>query len=342
MAVEVHPSWLTATLVLAGAAALGAIIRIVVIRYLGALFSRTATPLDDLALRTIGRHVPLWFLLGGIALAARAAPIRPDLTPVIDKACGAAFLLSASLAAARFAAGWLDAFTRGSGAAIGTTSLMQYVVRIIVLSLGLLLILSNLGVSITPLLTALGVGSLAVALALQPTLSNLFAGIHLALARPIRVGDYVRLETGSEGFIIDIGWRATRVRELPNNIIVVPNSRVAEMIFTNYDLPESEQSALVQMGVAYESDLEKVERVTVDVARDVLRTVEGGVATFEPFIRYHTFGDSSINFSVILRVKRFPDRYLVTHEFVKRIKARYDREGIVIPFPQRVVTTIGR
>ncbi|MGE5175233.1 MAG: extracellular solute-binding protein [Hyphomicrobiales bacterium] len=341
MNTEFQPSWVTALAIFGGSIVLGALVRVVVLRWLGAIFARTSTKLDDLALKAIGRHVPFWFFLGGVVLATRFTPIHSTWIPLIDKTCAAVFILSASLAVARFGAGALDVWTRESGAAVGTTSLMQYVVKIVVLSLGVLIILSNLGISITPLLTALGVSSLAVALALQPTLSNLFAGIHLALARPIRVGDYVRLETQNEGFVVDIGWRATRIRELPNNIIVVPNSRVVEMIFTNYDMPESEQSALVQVGVSYGSDLEKVERVTIEVARDVLRTVEGGVATFDPFIRYHTFGDSSIDFSVILRVKKFPDRYLVTHEFVKRLKARYDREGIEIPFPQRVVTMIG-
>ncbi|HUK62273.1 MAG TPA: mechanosensitive ion channel domain-containing protein, partial [Dongiaceae bacterium] len=190
-------------------------------------------------------------------------------------------------------------------------------------------------------LTALGVGSLAVALALQPTLSNLFAGFHITLARRIRIGDFVELETGQQGYVADIGWRSTQIRELPNNLVIVPNARLAEVIVRNYSLPADEQSALVQVGVAYDSDLEQVERITVETAREVQRTVTGAVADFEPFIRYHTFADSSINFSVILRVKEFSDRYLVTHEFVKRLQKRYSASGIRIPFPQRVVHVAG-
>jgi small-conductance mechanosensitive channel len=109
------------------------------------------------------------------------------------------------------------------------------------------------------------------------------------------------------------------------------------MIVTNYALPEPEQAALVQVGVAYGSDLEQVERVTCEVAREVLREVPGGAAGFDPFIRYHTFGDSAIQFTVILRVLSFTDRFLVTHEFIKRLRRRYADAGIEIPFPQRVV-----
>jgi len=137
--------------------------------------------------------------------------------------------------------------------------------------------------------------------------------------------------------VTDIGWRSTQIRELPNNLILVPNAHLAEIVVKNYSLPETEQSAVVQVGVSYSCDLEFVERVTVEVARDVQRTVAGALPAFEPFVRYHTFGDSAINFSVILRVKEFTDRYLVTHEFVKRLHRRYGELGIEIPFPQRVL-----
>jgi small-conductance mechanosensitive channel len=151
------------------------------------------------------------------------------------------------------------------------------------------------------------------------------------------VGDFVELEGGKQGFVVDIGWRATRIRELPNNLVVVPNARLSDMILVNYAMPEPEQAALVPVGVAYASDLAKVERVTVEVAKQVLEEIAGGVGEFEPFIRYHTFGDSSIDFTVILRVRGFTDRYLVVHEFIKRLHRRYEREGIEIPFPQRVL-----
>jgi small-conductance mechanosensitive channel len=286
-------------------------------------------------------HIPIWFLLAGLAVGSRY--VEPDAArlAVVDKASVAALILSLTLVIASFlgrlvarrAASWPDT--------LPSTTLVQNAVRLVVVGLGVLIVLSDLGIAITPLLTALGVGSLAVALALQPTLSNLFAGFYISLARQIRVGDYVELETGQQGYVVDIGWRSTQIRELPNNVIVVPNARIAEIIVKNYALPVTEQSALVQVGVSYASDLAKVERVTIEVAREVQRTVAGAQPDFEPFIRFHTFGDSSIDFSVILRVKEFTDRYLVTHEFVKRLQARYAIEGIEIPFPQRVVHRAG-
>jgi small-conductance mechanosensitive channel len=183
----------------------------------------------------------------------------------------------------------------------------------------------------------LGVGGLAVAPALQDTLSNLFAGFYITVSRQIRIGDYVKLESGEEGYVTDVAWRATKIRMLPNNVVLVPNAKPASAIITNYSLPDKELAVLVQVGVDYASDLEHVERVMVEVARAVMQTVPGGVPTFEPFIRSHTFGDSSINFTVILRAKEFVDQYLLTHEFVKRLHTRYERAGITIPFPIRTV-----
>jgi small-conductance mechanosensitive channel len=187
------------------------------------------------------------------------------------------------------------------------------------------------------MLTALGVGGLAVALALQEPLANFFAGLFITLAGQIRVGDYVRLDSGQEGYVVDFSWRSTRLRMLANNLVVVPNAKLAQAIVVNHHLPSQDLAVLVDVGVDYGCDLRHVERVAVDVGRDVMRDVTGGVPEFDPFVRYHTFGESSIDFTVILRAKEFVDQYLIKHEFVKRLHARFNEEGIVIPFPIRTI-----
>lgn len=214
---------------------------------------------------------------------------------------------------------------------------IELVTKIILFAIGGMLLLDKLGVSLTPLLTTLGIGSLAVAIALQDTLGNAFAGLHIKADRPIELGQFIRLESGEEGYVERIGWRSTRIRMLPNKSAVVPNSKLVQSTIINYDLPDPEVAVLVDVGVHYDSDLKKVERVTCDVARNILRSVTGGVREFEPFIRYHTFNQSSIDFTVILRAKSFVDNYLIKHEFVKALHERYREEGIVIPFPIRTV-----
>jgi small-conductance mechanosensitive channel len=210
-------------------------------------------------------------------------------------------------------------------------------IKILFVAVGTMIILDNLGISITPILTTLGIGSLAVAIALQDTLGNFFAGLYIRADRFIEAGQYVRLEGGQEGYVNHIGWRSTRIRMLPNNMVIVPNNKIVQSIITNYHLPERELAVLVEVGVHYDSDLEKVEKITCAVAKDILQSVPGGIPGFDPFIRYHTFADSSINFSVILRGREFVDNFLIKHEFIKRLQARYKEEGITIPFPIRTV-----
>jgi small-conductance mechanosensitive channel len=196
---------------------------------------------------------------------------------------------------------------------------VELATKIALTAVGGMLILDNLGVSLTPLLTTLGIGSLAVAIALQDTLGNVFAGVHIKADRPIEVGQFIRLESGDEGYVERIGWRSTRVKMLPNKTAVVPNSKLVQSTIINYDLPHPELAVLVPVGVHYDSDLRKVEKVTCKV------------------IRYHTFSQSSIDFTVILRSQRFVDGYLIKHEFMKKLHERYREEGIVIPFPIRTV-----
>ncbi|MCB1007618.1 MAG: mechanosensitive ion channel family protein [Acidobacteria bacterium] len=331
-----YRDWLPGVGLLVAAALLGVLWRSIFYRQAKKLAARTETKLDDILLTSTRRWWPWWFVFVALVPAVHLTPLAVSSRGLVYRFAMVAIVLTLSFAASRFVGLWFDSRAEGEGA-FAKPSLMREMTRIAVLVAGALLVLDNLGIEITPLLTALGVGSLAVALALQPTLSNLFAGLHMSVARPIRVGDYIELEGGTQGWVEDIGWRATRLRQMPNNIVIVPNAKLADMVLKNYEMPGTEQSAVVTMGVAYDSDLERVERIVIEVAREVLQTVEGGVPEFEPLVRFHTFGDSSINFNVILRARHVADRFLPIHEFVKRVKARFDAEGIEIPFPQRVV-----
>jgi len=316
---------------------IGISVRRAIDRLLQNIGHRIGIDLPSIFSRAGRGHVVLWSILVGFAVGANVVSLPSKQLQILNSVCLAGGILSVTLFAAGASAGALLIYAQRAHLPMPFTSLTQNLVTIIILIVGILWLLSNLGISITPMLTALGVGSLAVALALQDTLSNFFAGLYILASRQFMPGDYIKLDSGAEGYVVDIGWRATRIRELPNNMIVVPNAKLAQTQITNYHSPEKEMSVSVQIGVAYGSDLDKVERVTIDVARYALRNTPGGVAGFEPFIRYHTFGDSSINFSVILRVKEYTDKFLIIHEFIKRLYERYQKEGIEIPFPQRTV-----
>ena len=214
-----------------------------------------------------------------------------------------------------------------------TSAIAGGAVRAVFAVLAILIILSTMGVSITPIVASLGITSLAVALALQPTLENFFSGIQLVMDKPIRIGDFIELDSGEQGFVEKIGWRSTWVRMLPNNIVIMPNSKLSNSKLINYYYPERELSVPVEVGVHYSSDLDHVEKVCLEVANTILEKHEYGVETYQPFVLFHTFDNSSINLTVMLRTREYFNRFFIKSAFIKMLKKRFDEEGIVIPFP---------
>lgn len=288
-------------------------------------------------IKALKHIIILWFLLAGMYIAVLLIPVSPALMNILSRVFIVITFLSLTVVAARIAGGFINIYSLKVKDVLPRASLLENIARWTIYVVGTLIILQTLGISITPIITALGIGGLAVALALQDTLSNLFAGLHIIVSRHIRPGDYVKIENGEEGHVVDITWRNTTVQQLSGNIIIIPNSKLASSVVVNYNLPQKDLAVLVQVGVSYNDDLEKVERVTVEVAKEVMKEVPGGVPEFEPFIRYHTFSGYSINFTVILRAKEFTDQFLIKHEFIKRLHKRYKEEGITIPFPVQTV-----
>jgi small-conductance mechanosensitive channel len=211
--------------------------------------------------------------------------------------------------------------------------LIAGVLHLVFIGIGLLIIFDSLGISITPIIASLGIGSLAVALALQPTLENLFAGVQLVIDQPVRPGQFIRLESGEEGYVERVGWRSTWIRQLPNQMVIIPNHQLINSRVLNYHYPSKDTAILLDLGVHYTSDLAKVERVTIEVAESVMKTVAGGIPEFKPMVRYNKLDTSTINFTVIMRGAEVVDGALIRHEFIKALVARYNQDGIVIPYP---------
>ncbi len=312
----------------------------VALRRMSHIAERTQWQGDDILLAGVKGYVVLWGAIAGLYFGIAGANVSRSLGLRLQEGLIGLLILTVSLAAARIASGFVTNYARNAIGSESSVSIFRNVTKITVISVGLLMVLQHLGVSVTPVLTALGVGGLAVALALQDTLTNLFAGIQILASKKVKPGDYIQLDSGQEGFVTDVSWRNTTIRALPNNHIIVPNAKLAAALVTNYNRPEKELAILVQVGVSYESDLSHVEQVTIDVARTVMQEVTGGVPDFDPFVRYHTFGDFSVDFTVIMRGKEFTDQYLVKHEFVKRLHRRYATEKIEIPFPIRTVRIV--
>ncbi len=299
---------------------------------------RTETKIDDIVIGSLKIPSIYWCLAIGLYIGVDVSELPKRYVFYLSKTIHVIVIFSITVAAANLAGKIFRNYVQKSELPIPTTGIAYGILKGTIFIIGLLIILSVLGISITPLITALGVGGLAVALALQDTLANLFAGIHILIEKSIRVGDFVKLETGQEGYIEDITWRTTRVKMLPNNIVVIPNSKLAQSVVINYYLPEKRMSLLISVGVSYSSDPEKVERILVEEAKKAADEIPGLLGEPEPFVRFIPgYGDSSLDFTLICQVQEFVDKYLAQHELRKRIFKRFKEEGIEIPFPHRTV-----
>jgi small-conductance mechanosensitive channel len=212
---------------------------------------------------------------------------------------------------------------------------VRRVLPMTIYALGTLIALDRLDVAISPLLAGFGIGGLAVALAVQPTLTNFFAGTYLVTEGELKEGDFIELDGGPSGYVVDVGWRSTKVRSRFNNLVIIPNSKMADTIVTNYYSPTPAMNVIVTCGVSYDSDLAKVERAVLEVARNVIERSSHAVSDVEPFFGFSEFGDSNIDFFVFLQANDRTGTFTLKSELIKEIRARFLEEGIEINYPVR-------
>ncbi len=299
--------------------------------------TRTNWKYDDIVFKALESHVVTWFLLAAVYLAAGELVIIAPYNSYAAKIAIALLMLSVTLSVSAMAIDMLNQWSANKGSRFPSTDILTNLTRITIIAIGLMIILNSFGISVTPILTALGIGGLAVSLALKDTLSDFFAGLHILLSQKVRIGDFVKLDSGEMGYITNITWRNTAMVERANNVVTIPNNKLSQAITKNYDLKDTSYSIKIAVGVAYDSDLEQVERVTMDVAQSVIDDLDVASKNYEPIIRYQVFGDSSINFAVYLRGTKYGDHHPIIHEFIKRLHKRFGAEGIEIPFPMRTV-----
>ncbi|HTF99039.1 MAG TPA: mechanosensitive ion channel family protein [Nitrospirota bacterium] len=329
--------------VLPAAAALGftvvlLIARSIVYRILHTWANRTSTQVDDIVIESTRNASILVAVAVGIHLGLSFSGIPDRHMEYLGRILRVIIILAATFASATLAGKLFTNYIQKSRIPIPTTGLAYGILKGTIFVIGFLIILTDLGISIAPLITALGVGGLAVALALQDTLANLFAGVHILMEKSIRIGDFIKLETGQEGYVDDITWRTTRIRMLPNNIVVIPNNKLAQSVVTNYSLPEQATLLYVPVSVAYSAEPESVEAILIDEVKKAIGEVPSLLGKPEPGVLFVPgFGESSLDFTLVCTIAELPAQNRVLHELRKRILARLKKEGIEIPYPQRTV-----
>ena len=326
------------SIVLVSVLVAGLFVRRLLFQFLTRWAERTKAKFDDLVVTVLRGPFMLWILMLALHLSVQSSQLPPRVTGFVAKALLVLWIISLTVVASKLAGALVKLYGGGLKSALPVTTLSQSLASLAAATVGILILLDTLNISVTPILTALGVGGVAVALALQDTLSNLFAGFYVSLAGQVRPGDYVKLGTGEEGYVTDITWRSTTLRALANNLIVVPNAKLAQAIVTNYYLPEKRMSLLIPISVSYDCDPEEIERILIDEAKAGATEIAGLLAEPGPSVRFIPgFGASSLDFTLICQVKEFVDQYIVQHEMRKRIFKRFRKEGIEIPFPIRTL-----
>jgi small-conductance mechanosensitive channel len=306
---------------------------------------------DDLILGIIRKPAFYWIFFGGLHLAIKAAPFANRIVPYSAPVLKGLSLAILTWVIARFIVHIIHIRGERSEGRT-TTSLIRKVVQFIVYLIGAIVILDSFDIKVTPILTALGIGGLAVALALQDTLSNVFAGIYLTLANQVRVGDYIQL-VDAEGFVKDISWRTTVIRRSDENIVIIPNSKLAQATIVNYHVEDAFIRNKIILNVDFSNDPDKVESLLKeiimqsghsDIAHASAETqpsgkIRGLLKEPEPLIRLNDFTGTALNFHVTFSVSNFEYYNSARHELLKKIFARFREEKIPVSTPAAPVAT---
>ena len=287
-------------------------------------------------------------LVIGVFWIVNTSALNEDIIQLLSYILFTSIIFTMTRIVERTVSGFINIkFSSSSNASQST--LMSTILKVFIYASGILIVLQYYGISIAPIITVLGLGSMAIALGLQETLANIFAGLQILLSKQIKVNDVIKIGA-HEGRVIDINWRFTSI--LPANegtVVVIPNKDIAGSTTQNFSRPREDIVIVVPIGVGYESDLEQVESVTVEVAREIMIEVDSYEPSFDdegvdrnplaPVVRFQEFADSSINFNAVLHAHNFMNQFMIKHKFIMAITKRYREEGINIPFPIRTVLT---
>ena len=292
---------------------------------------------DDVFLKALESQIVFWFFLAALSIAVRDIKFADPIGTYVSKLLVVLLIASITHAASKLIVGLFNLWSQKQDKGFPSTVMFTNIVRITVYLIGILIILDILEISIAPMLTALGVGGLAVSLALKDTLSDVFAGLHILLSKKVQPGDFIHIDSGEMGYVTNISWRNATLLERSNNIIHIPNTKLSSAIIKNYDSNDPSFSVKIPFGVAYGTDLDIAEKVALEVADKIQNSFEETNKNFSPAVRIQFLGESSIDMMAYFRCNKYGDHHTIIHQFIKKLHQRFDEENIEIPFPIRTV-----
>lgn len=303
------------------------------------LVRRTATKLDDQLLKILGIGIRRFIWIAGLFFALKVL----DLSSAIFKYIEDIFYIVTVFISAHILSAilqtLLDWYSERWGKSVKGHiqdefgPLFRRLVVILVYTIAIVFILKHFKQDISSIVVSLGVGSLAVALAAKDTLANMIAGFMIMTDRPFRIGDRIMLESGEKGDVYDIGLRSTKILTFDNTLIIVPNQQIINEKVTNLSYPDPQIRVTVEVGVAYGTDLDKAKGILEEVCGNHPDVLEDP----PPKAYFLNFGQSSLDLRVLCRIAQWGEQWRVAEELRVEINKAFEREGIEIPFPQRVV-----
>ncbi len=327
---EKLPDWAAVALYVFLWVLAGVLVRNVLRRWLGRIATYQKTEVAEVLAGAVPRPAGIAVFLVGLASGLRLLTV-PE-TRLLEYHKILAFLLAALGVGLviRICLRSIDAYGRSNPALRSAAGIGRAITWIVGLAIEGVLASDMLGISLAPALTAFGVGTLAVALALQDTLSNFFSGVYIILDKPIRPGDFVRVDPGYEGYVASIGWRSTQLRTLAQNLVIIPNGTLAKAIITNYTLPTPHIASSVRVDVAADADVAKVESALAEVARSAA-DLPGVAAEPRPGASLSPgFVDGGIAFTISYNVVSFGDQSQVQHAIRMRVAAALKKAGVAL------------
>lgn len=311
------------------------IVRVLIIEFLKKISKKTATQLDDILYKTTKIPSFFWIFILSIHITLVFTEIPEKHYHLITKIINVLLIFSITLFLANLSTKSLKLYMEEKNLPTAGASLIFIIINVFIYLLGFLIILSHLDISITPILTTLGVGGLAVGLALKDTLSNIFSGLYILMEKRITIGDFVELENGKKGYVVNINWRTTTIRTLSNDIIIIPNEKLAQSVIVNYTKPVNITRVSIQIPVSYNTDIDKLEKVVFEEVENFTKEDERLLLEPKPVLRFIPgFGDSSLNFTLFVYASDYESGFFIESELRKRLFKRLKKENIEIPFPQ--------
>ena len=320
---------------LIGTIVLGLVARRIVFRLIQGWAKRTDSQLDVLLINTLRGPVALWIVILGLHVATQSSEIPQQYKNYFLPTLQVLWGLSFTIAISQFAGSMIRFYGGAMRGVQSVSSLSQKLVQFSILIIGCVWLAKVIfNFSLAPVLTTLGVGGIAVALALQDTLSNLFAGFYVSVSGLVRIGDYIRLDTNQEGYVTDISWRCTTMRTPLNNLVVIPNNKLGQAIYTNYFLPDGRMVVPILVGVSADADIDLVEKLLVDEIVKCASEVDSVLADPPPAVRFNPgpWG-ASLVFQVVFSVTQFANVSAARSEIRKRLYRRLRAAEIAVTFP---------